>query len=109
MSGWLKLLVANRAGAERHLQVQLALGPLAWIRQRFDQHQASAKLVDRFQVRRLARRGRAGFEPIGDRLRRTVRFGVVMRHQLRLRARHLGKAVFQQLCHLLVILLAGPL
>jgi hypothetical protein len=32
-----------------------------------------------------------------------------MRHQLRLRAHHLGKAVFQQLCCLLVILLAGAL
>jgi hypothetical protein len=34
---------------------------------------------------------------------------VVMRHQLRLRARHLGKAILQQLCHLLVILLPGAL
>ena len=32
-----------------------------------------------------------------------------MRYQLRLRARHLGKAVFQQLCCPLVILLAGAL
>ena len=66
-------------------------------------------MVDRFDVRRLARRGRAGFVPVRDRLRRTVRFGVVMGHQLRLRARHLGKAILQQLCRLLVILLAGAL
>jgi hypothetical protein len=30
---------------------------------------------------------------------------VVMGQQLRLRARHLGKAILQKLCHLLVILL----
>ena len=32
-----------------------------------------------------------------------------MRHQLRLRARQLGKAILQQPCHLLVVLLAGAL
>ena len=54
---------------KRHLQIQLALGPLAGIRERFDQCQASAKLVDRFEVCRLARRGRARFVPVGNRLR----------------------------------------
>ena len=96
-----------QGGTERHLQVQLARGPLAHIRQRVDQRQASAELVDCFDVRRLARRGHAGFVPVGDCLRRAVRLRVVMRHQFRLRARHLGKAILQQLCHLLVILLAG--
>jgi DNA-binding Lrp family transcriptional regulator len=66
-------------------------------------------LVDGFDVRRLARRGHAGFEPVRNRLRRTVRFGVVVGHQLRLDARHLGKAVLQQRHHLLVKLLAGAL
>jgi len=92
---------------KRHLQVQLALGPLVRIGQRFDQRQASAKLVDRFEVRRLPRRGRAGFVPVRNRLRRTVRFGVVVGDQLRLRARQLGKAILQQLCRPLVILLTG--
>ena len=96
-----------QGGAKRHLQIQLTLGPLAHIRQRFDQCQASAKLVDRFDVRRFVRRSRAGFVPVRDRLRRTVRFGVVMGHQFRLRARQLGKAILQQLCRPLVILLAG--
>src|ERR1700730_14126503 len=32
-----------------------------------------------------------------------------MGHQLRLRARYLGKAILEQLCHLLVILLPGAL
>jgi hypothetical protein len=42
--------------------------------------QTSAKLVDRFDIRRLPRRGHAGFEPVRNRLRRTVRLGVVMGH-----------------------------
>ena len=67
------------------------------------------ELVDRFDVCRLARRSHAGSVPESDRLRRTIRLRVVMRHQFRLRACHLGKAVFQQLRRPLVILLASAL
>ena len=35
----------EQSGTKRHLQVQLTRGPLAHIRQRLDQRQASAELV----------------------------------------------------------------
>ena len=97
----------GQGGTKRHLQIQLTRSPLARIRQRFDQCQASLKLIERLDVRRLPRRGHPCLVPVRDRLRWTVPFGIVMRHQFRLRARHLGKAILQQLCHPLVILLAG--
>src|SRR6516225_4296843 len=62
----------EKGGTKRHLQVQLPRGPLARIRQRLDQRQASAELVNCFDIRRLPRRGRARFVPVRDRLRRTV-------------------------------------
>ena len=83
----------DQGRTKRHLQIQLTLGPLARVGERLDQFQAFAKLGDRFDIRRLARRGNAGFVPVRNRLRRTVCFGVVMGHQLRLRARHLGEVV----------------
>ncbi len=70
----------DQGGTKRHLQIQLALSPLALIGERIDQSEALVELADRFDVRRLPRGGHAGPKPICDRRRRTVRFRVVMRH-----------------------------
>jgi len=40
-----------KGGTKRHLQIQLARNPLAGIRKHFDERQASAELVDRFDIR----------------------------------------------------------
>src|ERR1700751_5557041 len=103
-AGWSVVQAAQAAGISgrqsyRWLGRQFG-GGLALVEALSDMRERAERELDR-----PARRGLAGFVPIRDRLRRTVRFGVVMRHQLRLRARHLGKANFQQLCRLLVVLL----
>ena len=79
------------------------------VRQGLQHFQALAEVGDRFGVCRALDGALARLLPVEHRLGTEARFGVVMRHQLRLQQRSVGELRFQHLRNTLVILLPRTL
>ena len=99
----------DQGGAKSSLQGQLLLGTLRCIRQRLEHLEPPTEMHDCLHMCRALHRSLTGQLPVNDGRFHEPRFGVVLRHQLRLRGYCLGKLRLQHLGHLLVHLLAGAL
>lgn len=80
--------------AKRHLEVQLLLQAFRGLRQPHQHGQPLPQVRDGFHIRRAFNRTLTRPLPVVQSRFVLGRFGIVMRHQLRLRLHHLGKPCF---------------
>ena len=88
----------RREQPELHAVAHRAFGNLR------QQRDAAAQLHDRFLIRRAAERVNAGVDPGADRLRRLSRLGEMVREQLGVRRRVIGKLLLERFRRAAVIL-----
>ena len=100
----------NNVGmAQGGLEREFLPSPFFIIRELVQHLNALCEICDRFQIRRQRACPFAGTAPVVDGARRVARFGVVMRHQFRVRCNRVSEALLHQRRDLKVILLPGAL